>query len=54
MGDKTFNYAQGDEIFNLSQAAKESLKARGLKMKDVDVKGKPCNVCKKEMEPKKA
>jgi len=54
VGEKMFNFAQGDEIFNLSQPTKDCLKARGLKIKDIDLKGKPCNVCKKEIEPKKA
>lgn len=53
VGNLTFNFDQGDEIFDLSAPCKESLKARGLKMKDVNIKNKNCSVCKNELVEKK-
>lgn len=53
VGNLTFNFDQGDEIFDLSAPCKESLKARGLKMKDIDIKNKHCQVCKHELIEKK-
>ena len=53
VGNLTFNFDQGDEIFDLSAPCKESLKARGMKMKDVDIKNKHCQVCQHELVEKK-
>lgn len=46
VGKFKFLFDQNDSIFDLSQPCNDSLKAKGLKLKDIDLPTKDCKVCK--------
>ena len=46
VGKYKFPFDQNDTIFDLSSACKDSLKAKGIKLKDIELKSKECKVCK--------
>jgi hypothetical protein len=44
-----FPFNQSEQIFELTGPSKDTLRAKGLKLKDIELKSKACKVCTKEV-----